>query len=164
MPTLAELPDSSHCRVLTPSPVLDEAGGAALITAFDKILAQFAREDRMTTWGTAVEHRGAAFVIAWTPDVALSGCSHDKINRMLQHYEMRLSLQLVTPPPLVIQIDGIWRCTDRAGLRAHATATTPLIDARIEQLGAWRTRGLTTVGASWAAGLLSPRSNPVVPA
>ena len=162
MPSLADLPNSSRCRVLTPDPILDVASGADLLNALDKLFTQFTREDRITTWACAVEHGGAALVLAWTPEVALSGCSHDKINRLLLHHEDQTGRKLLTPPPLVIQVDGAWRCTDRAGLRTHASTATPLIDARIEQLGAWRERGLITVGVSWAASLLT-RPTPVSP-
>ncbi len=145
------LPDDASCRVVTCDPPLSDD---ALPEALGKLFAQFVREQRCDAWSCMREHAGAALVLAWTPDVALSGCSHDKINGVLASHE-RDGRRLLAPPPMCIRTDDGWRCVDRAGLRRLATAATAMLDHRLERLGDWRTRGLTTVGASWAAALLS---------
>jgi len=115
----------------------------------DKLFAQFVREGRCQTWSCTGEHDGAALVLAWTPDVALSGCSHDKIHGVLAVHGRD-----PVPPPFCVQVEGAWRCLDRAGLRRLATRDTPMLDHRVERLGEWRRRGLTTVGGSWAGVLV----------
>lgn len=151
MPALG---DDARCRILTPDPGLTPAAAAALVAGLDKLFAQFAREDRLAAWSCTVEHDGAAVVLAWSPEAPLSGCSHDKLNRLFATHEERGGACLLTPPPICVQVDGRWRCLDRIGLRRLATADTPMLDHRLERLGDWRSRGLTTVGASWAARLL----------
>jgi hypothetical protein len=146
------LPDDAHCRILTPHPATDPA---ELLAGLDKLFAQFVREDRLQAWACTAEHAGAALVLAWSPGRPLSGCSHDRINRLLVHHEERTGSLLLAPPPICIQVDGAWRCVDRQGLRAVADASTPLLDSRLERLGDWRARGLSTVGASWAAALIT---------
>jgi len=145
------LPDHARCRIVLSDPALPDD---QLASALDKLFTQFAREQRCDAWSCTRELDGAVLVLAWTPDVSLSGCSHDKINGVLAAHERGFH-RLLAPPPLCIQIEGRWRCVDRRELRRLATGTTGLIDHRIEQLGAWRSRGVTTVGASWAAGLLN---------
>jgi hypothetical protein len=154
------LNDDARCRILCAHPVLTADAGEALCGAFDKLFTQFARENRLERWSCTVEHDGAALVLAWEPGAPLSGCSHDRISRLLAHHEEATGRQLLAPPPFCVQLDGAWRCLDRAGLRAQATAAAPLLDARLERLGDWRTRGLTTVGASWAAAVLAKAAIP----
>ena len=137
------LPDAARCRIILCSP---PCADDALAVAVGKLFAQFAREGRCERWSCTIEHAGAALVLAWLPDVALSGCSHDKIHGVLAAHGRD-----PVPPPFCVMVDGAWRCLDRAGLRQYANAATPLLDHRLERLGDWRARGLTTVGASWAA-------------
>lgn len=140
------LPDDARCRVILAAPPLADD---ALPRALDKLFAQFVREGRCTAWSCAAEHAGAALVLAWTPDAPLSGCSHDKIAGVLAAHGRD-----PVPPPFCVRLGDVWRCVDRTGLRNLAKADTPFLDHRLERLGDWRTRGLTTVGASWAAAML----------
>lgn len=142
------LPDHARCRIILCHPAAEDD---VLPTALGKLFAQFAREQRCEQWSVTRAHDGAALVLAWTPDIALSGCSHDKIHGVLAAHGRD-----PVPPPCCIRIGGSWRCVDRIGLRAQADAATALLDHRLERLGDWRTHGLTTVGASWAAALLRP--------
>lgn len=151
---MSRLGDLARCRILTPDPPLSASEAEQLVGALDKLFAQFAREDRLTHWSCSAEHGGAAIVLAWEPDAALSGCSHDKLNRLFANHEERTGRQILAPPPFCVQLGGAWRCLDRSGLRAQAVAATPFIDARVGSLGEWRARGLTSVGASWAGRLL----------
>lgn len=149
------LTDDARCRIVLLHPAIDSAAGERLRAACDKLFAQFVREGRCEAWSATVEHNGAALVLAWSPAVALSGCSHDKIHGLLAAHGRE-----PVPPPLCVRLGDAWTCLDRAGLRARATAATALLDHRLERLGDWRARGLTTVGASWAATLLTPRPLP----
>ncbi len=135
------LPDEARCRIILCHPPCTQD----LATAMGKLFAQFAREQRCNDWSCTVEHDGAALVLAWMPDTTLSGCSHDKIHGVLTAHGRE-----PVPPPFCVRLDGAWRCLDRTGLRQLATADTPMLDHRLERLGDWRARGLTTVGASWA--------------
>lgn len=146
--------DGWRCRILPCHPALPEA--STLPAALDRLFRQFAREGRLGAWSCRREHDGACLVLAWAPAAPLSGCSQDKIAGVLARHEGIDGVALLAPPPLVIQVDGTWRCVDRAMLRRIASAGTPLLDTRIERLGDWRGRGLTTIGASWAAALLPP--------
>lgn len=136
------LPDDARCRIILCDPPLADD---ALAAALGKLFAQFVREQRCTAWSCSVEHDGSALVLAWTPDIALSGCSHDKIHGVLAAHHRD-----PVPPPFAIRMNEAWRCVDRGELRRRANADTPLLDQRIESLGDWRARGLTTVGAAWA--------------
>lgn len=148
------LADDARCRIVLLHPPLDGDAGERLATACVKLFAQFIREGRCDAATAEIEHGGAALVLAWSPAVPLSGCSHDKINALLAAHGRD-----PVPPPCCVRLSDGWRCLDRAGLRAQAAADTPLLDHRLERLGDWRAHGLTTVGASWAAALL-PRPIP----
>jgi len=152
---MPELPDDARCRILIADP--DFGDPAQLIAGLDKLFAQFAREQRLVGWDIHSAHDGAALVLAWTPDAPLSGCSHDKLNGVVALHETRTGCRILTAPPLRIRVGGCWRCVDRAGLRAMADRSTPLIDHHLERVGDWRRHGLTTVGESWAAVLLATR-------
>lgn len=143
---MSGLPDDARCRVILCQPPLADD---ALPRALDKLFAQFAREGRCRAWSCEAVHEGAALLLAWTPDAALSGCSHDKIHGVLAAHGRD-----PVPPPFCLRLAGGWRCLDRAGARRHAAVDTPLLDHRCERLGDWRIRGLTTAGAGWAAPLL----------
>lgn len=149
------LNDDARCRIVLLHPAVDSAAGERLRTACDKLFAQFVREGRCDAADVSIEHDGAALVLAWSPAVALSGCSHDKIHGLLAAHGRD-----PVPPPFCIRLADGWICLDRAGLRAAATAETPMLDHRLERLGDWHSRGLTTVGASWAANILTPRTVP----
>ncbi len=149
------LNDDARCRIVLLNPAVDPAAAERLRTACDKLFAQFIHEGRCDAAEVAIEHDGAALVLAWSPAVTLSGCSHDKIHGILAAYGRD-----PVPPPFCVRLAAGWACLDRAGLRAKAGADTPMLDHRLERLGDWRTRGLTTVAASWAAAILTPRTVP----
>ena len=149
------LTDDARCRIVVLHPAMDPTAGERLRTACDKLFAQFIREGRCDAAEISIEHDGAALVLAWSPDVALSGCSHDKIHGLLAAHDRD-----PVPPPFCVRLAEGWACLNRAGLRAKAGADTPMLDHRLEHLGDWRARGLTTVGASWAAPILTPRTVP----
>jgi hypothetical protein len=155
---LDHLGDDSLVRITPADPPLDEAAWARLESALGKLFAQFEREGRVAAWGCERAAGGAAVVIAWSaPEGVISGCSHDKLSRLLLAHEEG-DRRLVNAPPILIEVDGAARCLDRAGLRAliaegRVGPSTPVYDLRAETLAAWR-RGRQTLRETPLARLL----------
>jgi hypothetical protein len=163
MDSLDDLPDQARIRLLPVDPQLDQAAGAALCAAIDKLMRQFAREDRLERWAVAVLGGGAVLAIATLGAAELSGCSQDKLIQLLAHHEQATARRIVAAPPIVVEIAGVPRCLDRRALRAAAergevTAASIHWDVRVATLGDWRRAGRLPVGASWLAALLPERS------
>lgn len=153
-----QLPDSAFVRVVVAVPTLDAGAGAAVMGGIGKLFAQFAREDRVQAWSTAIVADGAAVLAAWTGG-PLSGCSHDKLHGVLAHHERDGRALLTTPPIAVAAADG-WRLGTRADLRAwivngDITAASLYLDRAVSTLGEWRERGVCRLDASPLARLLS---------
>lgn len=159
LPVLIDaLPDSALVRVVVAVPMLDAAVGAAVISGIAKLFAQFAREDRVQAWSTAIVADGAVVLAAWTGG-PLSGCSHDKLHGVLAHHERDGRALLTTPPIAVAAADG-WRLGTRADLRAwiangEITEGSLYLDRTLATLGEWRARGVIRLDASPLARLLS---------
>ncbi len=159
LPTpIDQLPDSALVRVVAAVPLLDATAGAAVLSGIAKLFAQFAREDRVQAWSTAIVADGAVVIAAWTGG-PLSGCSHDKLHGVLAHHERDGRALLTTPPIAVAAADG-WRLGTRADLRAWIasgaiTAASTYLDRTVSTLGEWRARGLSRLDASPLARLLS---------
>jgi hypothetical protein len=140
---LDHLGDDCLVRVTPADPPLDDASWTCLESALSKLFAQFEREGRVSTWGCERAAGGAAVVIAWAaPEGVISGCSHDKLSRLLLAQEEG-DRRLVSAPPILVEVDGAPRCVDRAALRAlvadgRVGPSTPVFDLRAETLGAWR--------------------------
>jgi hypothetical protein len=140
---LGHLGDDCLVRITAADPPLDAAAWARLEAALAKLFAQFEREGRVGAWGCERAAGGAAVVIAWSaPEGVISGCSHDKLARLLLAHEEG-GRRLVNAPPILIEVDGSARCLDRAGLRGlvgqgRIGPSTPVYDLRAETLGAWR--------------------------
>ncbi len=149
---LDRLGDDADCRIVASDPPLPPDAAAALAAAIAKLFAQFAREGRCRAHACASVLDGAAVVIAWQGDAALSGCSHDKLAKLLAAHE-RDGRRLLAPPPLsVIDRAGTVRCLDRAGVRAGLVAgmldgECQVIDRAVVRLGDWRGRGLVPLRA-----------------
>jgi hypothetical protein len=164
MDALDDLPDQARIRLLPVDPPLDQAAGAALCAAIDKLMRQFAREDRLERWAVCVLGGGAVLAIASLGAQELSGCSQDKLAQLLAHHEHALSRSIVAAPPIVVEIEGLPRCLDRRELRACAargevTAESVHWDVRVTTLGAWRRSGRCAAGSGWLAALLPERSS-----
>ena len=163
MDELADLPDHARIRLLPVDPILDQAAGAALRAAIDKLMRQFAHEGRVGRWAVEVLGGGAVLAIATLGAEELSGCSQDKLASLLAHHEQLGSRLIVAAPPIVVEIAGQPRCLDRRRLRAGAergevTAASVHWDVRVATLGEWRRAGRRPVGASWLAALLPERT------
>ena len=160
MGTLDELPDRARLRLLPVTPALDEQAAQALAEALDRLFAQFVREGRTERWAVEALGGGAVLAIAYDGGDELSGCSHDKIAQVLSVHEQRGGRALLAAPPLVLEVDGAPRCTDRAGLRALVAAgavgpDTIHWDLRVITLGEWRAHGRAPARGTWLAPLIA---------
>jgi hypothetical protein len=150
------LPDQALVRLVTCAPALPAAAASALIRALETLGQQFVREQRCAAFTAQTACAGHLLVLAWDGP-ALSGCSHDKLNRLFAELGPRHGVDLLGAPPLVIAVDQVWTCTDRAGLRAAAGRITAVADTRCATLGAWRSAGIVPLAQSWLAALAVPK-------
>lgn len=148
MQPLSTLPDQAPVLIRACAPGLDASGGAALWAGLDKLFRVFSGEGRCSAWAGESAAAGWVVVLGWDGP-PLSGCSHDRLARLLAVHQQRHGNDLLTAPPLVAQVDGAWRAMSRAELRLHGTNATPMIDHRAETVGAWRERGIIRLGESW---------------
>ena len=133
--------------------------GDRVIGALDKLMRQFAREERLRAWAVETAAEGSLLLVAWHGAGDLSGCSRDKLNQVLADQEQRGPSRLLTAPPIVCEIAGGPRCVDRAGLRALLAAgkagpETPVYERFLSDLGAWRREGRRLLRESSLARLL----------
>ena len=177
---LAALPDTAAVRIIAADPafVADAPDWQKLATGMDKLFAQFQREDRVETWAISLDAGGAVVVLAWTgaggPAAGpLSGCSHDRIAKLLLvHQEQGQRRLLDAPPFVIVSADGRARACDRAELRrlfsnGQVSTATPHYDLGITDLATWR-RGPRGLGdgpfaatlARWAAADQAPARAP----
>ncbi len=157
---LADLADDAHIQLVPCDPPLGHADAIALSGAGDKLFAQFAREGRVAAWAIEAQVDGAVLAIAWQGDEDLSGCSRDKIARLLLAHEQRDGRRLLSAPPIVVAGRAGARCVDRAGLRALAArgevdAGSVVYDLRAATLGAWRRASAIPIAQSAFAGVLA---------
>jgi len=159
MNPLAELPDHAELRVFPAAPALDDAALGELSSGIDKLFQHFAREGRCTAWACASAAGGSILLVAAVGAEPLSGCSKDKLVKLLLTHEERHGRALLAAPPIVVETARGARCVDRPGLRAliaagDVAATTPVYDLTITTLGDWRRRGRLAAGATWVGRLL----------
>jgi hypothetical protein len=165
VPTLAELSDTARLRLVPAHPALSDEHGAALLAALDKLCAQFAHEDRLTRWAVELLGDGAVVAFAYEAADVLSGCSHDKLAQILALHEERSGSHLLAAPPIVVEIAGQPRCTDRAGLRAAVADGSVTLDSvhwdvRLDTLGAWRAHGRLPARDTWLSALIQRPRQP----
>ncbi|GDY13384.1 hypothetical protein LBMAG53_22620 [Planctomycetota bacterium] len=153
MQPLSSLPDQAPVLIRASAPALDATSATALWAGLDKLFRIFADEGRCSAWAGESAADGWIVVLGWDGP-PLSGCSHDRLARLLAVHQQRHGNDLLTPPPLVAQVDGSWRAMSRAELRLTGTNATPMVDHRVETVGAWRERGIIRLGESW----LGPRA------
>ncbi len=150
----AALPADASVKVIPCDPALDVASAQAVCSAIDKLFAQFAREGRVGTWAAGSDADGALLVVAYTSADALSGCSNDKLAKVLLNHEERHQRRMLSAPPMVLEVDGQPRCVDRAALRQLVEAGQVDVasltwDVRAETLGAWRDRRHVPARDTW---------------
>jgi hypothetical protein len=163
---LTTLPDSAGVRIIAADPAFaaNDPTWDKLAIGLDKLFVQFQRESRVDQWAFALDANGAVIVLAWTGPGPLSGCSHDRIAKLLlAHQDLGHRHLLDAPPFVVVPTDGRARACDRAALRrlfntGAVTAATLHYDLSVTDLATWR-RGPRTLGdgpfaatlARWAA-------------
>lgn len=160
MPGLDDLGDDALVRLLAADPPLSADASAALVGALDKLMAQFARDGRLTRWAVATDAGGAALVIAWEGP-AISGCSHDKLAQVLAKHEESSGSRMLAAPPILLEIAGQPRAIDRATLKTlvasgQAGPTSTHWDLRVGTLGDWRHHGRRPARETWLAPLIAP--------
>lgn len=157
MQPLSSLPDQAPVLVRVCAPGLEAAGAAALWTGLDKLFRIFCDEGRCSAWAGESAAAGSVVVLGWDGP-PLSGCSHDRLARLLAVHQQRHGNDLLNPPPLVAQVDGAWRAMTRAELRQNSTDATPVVDVRVETVAAWRERGIVRLGESWIRPLVAAQT------
>ena len=162
MSGLDDLGDDALVRLLAADPPLSAEASAVLVSALDKLMAQFARDGRLTRWAVSTDAGGAALVIAWEGP-AISGCSHDKLAQVLAKHEASSGSSMLAAPPILIEIAGAARAIDRATLKklvaaSQAGPTSMHWDLRISTLGEWRKHGRRPAAETWLAPLLAPQT------
>ena len=142
---LAALPDTAGVRVHPAEPALPPAAAEQLLTALRKLMAQLAREGRIRRWAVEVAEAGRFLLIAWEdgPGEGMSGCSKDKLAKVVALHEARSGCVLTSAPPLWVEIggavSGLMPAAFKELVRSHAiTADTPAWDCTAESLGGWR--------------------------
>ncbi|MBA3707578.1 MAG: hypothetical protein H0W83_02015 [Planctomycetes bacterium] len=162
--TLDDLDDACAVRLFPADPSFDRESWSELSAGLSKLFAQFEREGRISAWSCDLVAGGAVVLLAWSSTADLSGCSHDKVARLLATHEERSGRRLLTASPIVVEVAGRARCVDRAALRSlcaqgevgPATATW---DLRVATLGAWRSGGRRPL-SEILPGLVKPLVHP----
>ena len=157
--TFPTLPDQASLQLVPCDPPLTLDATASLADQFAKLFAQFAREGRVSTWAVEAQADGSLLAIAWVGDADLSGCSRDKIARLLLTHEERHGRHLLSAPPIVVATHAGVRCVDRRGLReliatGAVDAESLIYDLRCATLGAWRAAGSVPLAQSPFAALV----------
>ena len=152
---LSDLPDHARLHLVPCDPPLSPGDAEAFAGQFDKLFAQFAREGRLEAWAVASELDGAVLALAWTGEEDLSGCSRDKVARLLLTHEERSGRRLLSAPPILAATSAGARCVDRRGLREliAAGALQGVYDLRAPTLGVWRRGGCAPLAQSPFAAL-----------
>jgi len=158
-----DLSADAALRVLPCLPALDATAQAQAVAALEVLFAEFAAEGRVTAWRVWCEHDGLVLLMAWQAGQncggshVLSGCSQDRINRVLADLEASTGASVLAAPGIVVETPAGWQVLTRAGLRrAEVTPDSRMLDVRCTTLGEWRQRGLGHIAHSWLAELLAP--------
>ena len=152
---LADLPDHARLHLVPCDPPLAAADAEALVAQADKLFTQFAREGRLGAWAIEAQVDGAVLAMAWVGDADLSGCSRDKVARLLLTHEECTGRRLLGAPPILVATTAGARCVDRRGLREliASGAVEGVYDLRAATLGAWRSAGRVPLAQSPFAAL-----------
>jgi hypothetical protein len=160
---LDRLDDSAAIRVFPAHPALSADAARALVAGIDRLFAAFAKEGRLLDHAAAAVHDGRFVIAAWisggTHHEGISGCSHDKLARLVAEHEQRSGSALLDPPPIGLDLaDGYLRCQP-AEFRRRAAAglidTSAMAwDHLLTNLGEWRRRGRRPIADHWLAPVL----------
>lgn len=156
MALFEDLPDSAQIHIYPVSPGLTADQQASACSSVEKLLQQFEREGSASKAAVACDKNGVVLLIAYDvgSDADISGCRKDKIAKVLKHCEESFNVCILDAPPMLIEVDGAWMATDRAGLRELHEAKTLSLDGlaynvRCEDLGTWRSSAIKPIKDMW---------------
>lgn len=155
----ARFADTDHLRIAPACPAPPAPLAAALVRAWDKLFAQFAREGRVGDHFVGWCADGPFLLACWSGGADLSGCSKDKLARALVQVAADSGVELLTPPPVPLLLAGETRFVARSQLRAAYAAgevdeTTEVWDPLVTTVGAWRAGRRRPLAEHWAARFL----------
>jgi hypothetical protein len=157
---LTDLADNATVQLFPIDPPVDAEQAAALCANIAKLFAQFARDGAVGKFAAEVAASGAILAVAYESGAPISGCSKDMLAKVVKQWEERTAHQVLSAPPIVVEVGGVPRALTRAALRALAAAgaVTPesrFYDTSITTLGDWRARGSEPLAQTWIAKLLT---------
>ncbi|TVR13007.1 MAG: hypothetical protein EA401_07865 [Planctomycetota bacterium] len=149
---LDQLAATALLKVYPAYPPLPAQIAGELTTALDKLFVQFAREGRCLCGGAQVVTDGAFVLVAWEGH-DLSGCSYDKIAKILGRYA-ESGHDLLTPPPLIIDRGrGVEWCSHgdfRAAVASGRVSDDAYAwDTMAQTLGEWRQGACRPLSQHW---------------
>lgn len=151
---LADLPDTAGLRVHAAEPALPPEAAAELLGALRKLLLQLEREGRIRRWAVEAAEAGRFVLVAWEegPGEGMSGCSKDKLTKVVALHEGRSGCALTAAPPLWVELGGAIQGLLPAGFKEQARAgairpDTPAWDCAATTLGTWRTSARAAVAS-----------------
>jgi len=152
--TIDELPDDAMLRVVSACPALPAVAAEAMCLALTKLFAQFQHEGRCSEFAITVAGGGSFMLLAWVGS-PLSGCSHDKIAKLLSLFEQRAAVALLAPPPIVMEGDGQRQFFTHSQFKAAVieglVARDVLMwDTMVADLGSWRAGSCRPLSEHWA--------------
>lgn len=158
----SHLSDEARLRVISAAPPLAPDAQAEALGALRKLFTQFAHEGRCQDFACEADGDGAFLLLAWE-GADLSGCSHDKIGKVLAMIEERHHSALLAPPPLVIELDGARHFFTHAQFRQAVAAgtiasSTQAWDTLANSLGAWRSGACRPLPEHWLQPLFARAS------
>jgi hypothetical protein len=156
-----DLPADARCQAWPIVPSLPSDAAMDLAEALAKLMRQFAKEGRCSAWRVQIAADGAAAVVAWA-SLPLSGCSHDKLNQVLTHHEVKHQVRILTAPPMLLLSANGPLAVDRQGLRAglaegRISAQTLVVPLRTQAWATWMA-GPVPLAQSYLAALLPART------
>jgi hypothetical protein len=145
---------ASHVLVYSASgPLQDDE---PLWPALDKLGQQFIREGRCETWAQTTVADGRLLVLAWSGGADLSGCSKDKIHKVLEMSHQRGGVDARGIPGMPVRTSGGIELFSRPKLKRAKAAGAVSADAPSWPIGpltaeAWRTQaGAAIAEGAWA--------------
>lgn len=161
--TFDALPDTARLWVFTLSRALADAEETALVGAMQPFVEGWESHRRPVEAAFAVAEKHFVIVAAQIPGGDVSGCGIDALVRQLEATLARLGVPLAAGMDVALRgqdgrVQVVDRPTLKGGLREGSVgAETPVFDASITTLGAWRSGAFVKpLGQTWAARYLVP--------
>ena len=153
------LPDDARCWVFGARAALDEVDSARLLTAVDAYLKSWKAHGAPLT--SAREFRDEHFLVVGVDERAsgASGCSIDGLFTLLQEIEKGIGTSMVGGGLVHFRRgEFVLACTrgqfELMSVEGEVDARTPVFDATVTTVGAYRAGFERRAGDSWHAALL----------